>query len=102
MIQPHGMEFSTQEIPEEFADEVKLRREKMIETLAEVDDDLADKYLGGEEITAAEIEKALRKATISLKIVPVLCGAALRNKGIQPVLDADHQLSAVSRRCSAH
>jgi elongation factor G len=83
-----GMEMSLQEIPEEFADEVKSKREKMIETLAEVDDDLADKYLGGEEITAAEIEKALRKATISLKIVPVLCGAALRNKGIQPVLDA--------------
>ncbi|MGA3279613.1 MAG: elongation factor G [Smithella sp.] len=84
----HGMEFSTQEIPQEFWDEVKLRREKMIETLAEVDDNLADKYLTGEEITAAEIEAALRKATISLKIVPVLCGAALRNKGIQPVLDA--------------
>jgi elongation factor G len=83
-----GMEFSTQEIPEEFANQAKLRREKMIETLAEVDDDLADKYLGGEEITVAEIEKALRKATISLKIVPVLCGAALRNKGIQPLLDA--------------
>ena len=83
-----GMEFSTQEIPEEFANQAKLRREKMIETLAEVDDDLADKYLGGEEITVAEIEKTLRKATISLKIVPVLCGAALRNKGIQPLLDA--------------
>ncbi|MFA5321261.1 MAG: elongation factor G [Smithella sp.] len=83
-----GMEMSKNEIPEEFADEVKSKREKMIETLAEVDDDLADKYLGGEEITAAEIEKAIRKATISLKIVPVLCGAALRNKGIQPVLDA--------------
>ena len=83
-----GMEFSTQEIPEEFASLAKLRREKMIETLAEVDDDLADKYLGGEEITVAEIEKALRNATISLKIVPVLCGTALRNKGIQPLLDA--------------
>jgi elongation factor G len=82
------MEFSTQEIPEEFAGQAKLRREKMIEILAEVDDELADKYLGGEEITIAEIEKALRKATISLKIVPVLCGAALRNKGIQPLLDA--------------
>jgi elongation factor G len=84
----HGMEFLTQEIPEEFAGQAKLMREKMIETLAEFDDDLADKYLGGEEITVAEIEKALRKATISLKIVPVLCGAALRNKGIQPLLDA--------------
>ncbi|PKN53464.1 MAG: elongation factor G [Deltaproteobacteria bacterium HGW-Deltaproteobacteria-13] len=84
----HGMEFSTEEIPEEFIDEVKLKREKMIETLAEADDVLADKYLSGEEITPAEIKEALRKATISLKIVPVLCGAALRNKGIQPVLDA--------------
>jgi len=83
-----GMEFSTQKIPEEFAGQAKLRREKMIETLAGFDDDLADKYLGGEEITVAEIVKALRKATISLKIVPVLCGAALRNKGIQPLLDA--------------
>jgi elongation factor G len=83
-----GMEYSTQEIPEEFANQAKLRREKMIETLADIDDDLADKYLGGEEITVAEIEKALRKATISLKIVPVLCGTALRNKGIQPILDA--------------
>ncbi|MCX5848218.1 MAG: elongation factor G [Deltaproteobacteria bacterium] len=83
-----GMEFSTQEIPEEFAGQAKLKRGKMIEILAEVDDDLADKYLGGEEITVAEIEKALRKATISLKIVPVLCGAALRNKGIQPLLNA--------------
>lgn len=83
-----GMEMSKQDIPEEFTDQAKSAREKMIETLAEADDDLADKYLSGEEITVAEIEDALRKATISLKIVPVLCGAALRNKGIQPVLDA--------------
>lgn len=83
-----GMEILKQGIPAEFADEAKSNREKMIETLAEVDDTLADKYLGGEEITVAEIVEALRKATISLKIVPVLCGAALRNKGIQPVLDA--------------
>ena len=83
-----GSEFSIREIPEEFADQAKLKREKMIEILADVDDELADKYLDGEEITVAEIKKALRKATISLKIVPVLCGAALRNKGIQPLLDA--------------
>ena len=83
-----GMEISRQDVPEEFADQVKSKRDKMIETLAEVDDNLADKYLRGEEITVAEIEEALRKATISLKIVPVLCGAALRNKGIQPILDA--------------
>ena len=83
-----GSEFSIREIPEEFADQAKLKREKMIEILADVDDELADKYLDGEEITVAEIKKAVRKETISLKIVPVLCGAALRNKGIQPLLDA--------------
>ena len=83
-----GMEISRQDIPDEFAEQVKSNREKMVEALAEVDDDLADKYLSGEDISAAEIDQALRKATISLKIVPVLCGAALRNKGIQPVLDA--------------
>jgi elongation factor G len=83
-----GMELTAQEIPEEFISPSRHAREKMIETLAEFDDDLAEKYLAGEKIEAAQIDKALRKATISLKIVPVLCGAALRNKGIQPILDA--------------
>lgn len=83
-----GSEMSRQDVPAEFADQVISERDKMIETLAEVDDGLADKYLNGEEITVPEIEAALRQATISLKIVPVLCGAALRNKGIQSVLDA--------------
>lgn len=83
-----GMEMTRQDIPEEYAGQMSAERERMIETLAEVDDTLADKFLAGEDITASEIEEALRKATISLKIVPVLCGAALRNKGIQPVLDA--------------
>ena len=82
------MEYTVQEIPEEFTDQVKSYREKMIETLAEADDSLTEKYLSGEEITVAEIHAALRKATISLQIVPVLCGTALRNKGIQPILDA--------------
>jgi elongation factor G len=83
-----GVEFSMQEIPEEFAAQAQAKREQMIEILAEFDDDLAEKYLSGKEITPAQIEEALRGATISLKIVPVLCGAALRNKGIQPILDA--------------
>jgi elongation factor G len=83
-----GMDYTTQDIPEEFSEDVKIKRETLIETLAENDDGLAEKYLAGEEITVAEIMESLRKATISLKVVPVLCGAALRNKGIQPVLDA--------------
>jgi elongation factor G len=83
-----GMEYTVNEIPAELAEQATHEREKMIETLADGDDDLAEKYLAGEEIGTAELNAALRKATISLKIVPVLCGAALRNKGIQPVLDA--------------
>lgn len=84
----HGVDYSVEEIPEEFRTQARENREKIIETLADIDDSLAEKYLCGEEFTTAEISAALRKATISLKIVPVLCGAALRNKGIQPVLDA--------------
>jgi len=82
-----GAEYKTEDIPSEYAEQAALEREKMIETLADGDDELADKYLAGEEITVADINAALRRATIALKIVPVLCGAALRNKGIQPVLD---------------
>ncbi len=82
-----GAEYQVEDISDEYADEAAHEREKMIETLADCDDDLADKYLAGEEITVSDINAALRNATIALKIVPVLCGAALRNKGIQPVLD---------------
>ena len=83
-----GADYAISEIPEELVEAARHEREKMIETLAEWDDDLADLYLAGEEVPAAQISTVLRKATIALKIVPVLCGAALRNKGIQPVLDA--------------
>ena len=83
-----GADFTTNDLPEEFAEATARERESMIETLADCDDELAEIYLAGEEITVAQINAALRKATIALKIVPVLCGAALRNKGIQPVLDA--------------
>jgi elongation factor G len=82
------MDYAVSDIPEEFSTQAKLNREKMIESLANIDDVVAEKYLSGDEITVAEISEALRRATISLKIAPVLCGAALRNKGIQPVLDA--------------
>jgi elongation factor G len=83
-----GAEYTVSEIPEEFAEAAAHEREKLIEILADCDDDLADKYLAGEELSVAQINAALRKATIALKIVPVLCGAALRNKGVQPILDA--------------
>jgi len=73
----------------------------MIETLAENDDGLAEKYLAGEDISIAEIMAALRSATISLKIVPVLCGAALRIRAFKPILDAGNQLSTITGRYPA-
>jgi len=83
-----GAAFDVSEVPADFRDEAEARREKLLETLAEVDDEIADKYLGEIPIPDAELIRAIRKATVSLKLVPVLCGAALRNKGIQPILDA--------------
>jgi len=83
-----GAAFDVSEIPEDFRAEAEARRESLLETLAEVDDEIAEKYLGEVPVADAELVRAIRKATVSLKLVPVLCGAALRNKGIQPILDA--------------
>jgi elongation factor G len=76
------------EIPENLAEKVKEWRAKMVEKISETDDKLTDKFLKGEEISEAELKKALRQATIRVKIIPVLVGTALRNKGVQLVLDA--------------
>jgi len=83
-----GVYFHYEDIPEEYGEMVEEQREKMLETLAEIDDGFAEKYLEGLDFTEEEIKRVIRKGTLSLKIVPVLCGAALRNKGIQPILDA--------------
>jgi elongation factor G len=83
-----GVEFKEISIPKEMEKEVSLYRSKLIESLAELDDHLTEKYLDGEEISESEMKAALRKATISMKAVPVFCGAALRNQGIQPLIDA--------------
>ena len=83
-----GLCYDFSAIPSAILPVVRKQREKLIETLAEVDDCIADKYLEGVDIPEDEIIDAIRKATLSLKIVPVMCGAALRNKGIQPILDA--------------
>jgi len=77
-----------QPIPYELREEARKRREQMIEALAEVDDQVLISYVEGHPLTPAEIKKALRRATVAYLITPVLCGAALRNKGIQPLLDA--------------
>jgi elongation factor G len=83
-----GKEFKKVAIPPDMAEPVKEYREKMIEGLAEVDDHLMEKYVGGDAISAAEIKTALRKGTIAMKVFPVICGASFKNKGVQALLDA--------------
>ena len=83
-----GTDIQVVDIPadlKEMADEYRL---KLVESVAEVDDELIEKYLGGEELTEEEIRSALRKGTIEGKIVPMLCGSAFKNKGVQSLLDA--------------
>ena len=75
-------------IPDDMVEMAEEYREKMLEAVAETDDELMEKYLGGEELTEAEIKAAIRKATIACKMCPVTCGTSYRNKGVQPMLDA--------------
>ena len=83
-----GAKYKYLPIPEEFQGEAKQYRERLIETLADFDEVIMQKYLEGEEIKEEEIQKTLRQGTINLKLVPVLCGSAFKNKGVQPLLDA--------------
>ncbi|HTJ41410.1 MAG TPA: elongation factor G [Kofleriaceae bacterium] len=76
------------DIAAEHADDAAIARDTMIQALADLDDGIAEKYLAEQEITVAELKAAIRKATIAVKMVPVLGGTALRNKGIHPLLDA--------------
>ncbi|HIP42989.1 MAG TPA: elongation factor G [Aquifex aeolicus] len=83
-----GAKYEVVDIPTEYQEKAQEWREKMIETIVETDDELMEKYLEGQEISVDELRKALRKATIERKLVPVLCGSAFKNKGVQPLLDA--------------
>ncbi len=83
-----GQRFASQEIPAEYAGQVREYREKMLEALAEVDEALMERYLGDQKISPEEIRAAVRAGTIAMKLVPVLCGASFKNKGVQPLLDA--------------
>ncbi len=83
-----GAVFEVREIPPEYSEKVQAAREEMLEKLADFDDALAEKYLEGAEISPEELRATIRKLTIDGKVVPVLCGSALKNKGIQPLLDA--------------
>jgi elongation factor G len=83
-----GQDFTTCEIRAELADKAEEARNFMIESIVETDDDLMEKFFGGEDITVEELKAALRKATIANEIVPVTSGTAFKNKGVQPLLDA--------------
>jgi elongation factor G len=83
-----GAEPDIIDIPADIRAEAEAARERMVEAVANADDEIAEKYLGGEEITEDEIRAALRRETIALKLVPVVAGTAFKNKGVQPLLDA--------------
>jgi elongation factor G len=83
-----GKEFKKVAVPADMAEQVKEYREKMIEGLAEVDDHLMEKYVGGDAITPAELKTAVRKGTVVMSVFPVICGASFKNKGVQALLDA--------------
>ncbi len=83
-----GETYTKENIPPNLFDTAAEYREKLIETIAEVDDDIMEDYLSETPITTESLIAAIRKATIDLKLVPILCGSALKNKGIQPLLDA--------------
>ncbi len=83
-----GADFVEEEIPEAYRAEVASYREQIMEAIADVDDRLMEKYIAGAEVSEQELTAALRKGTIALKFVPILCGAAFKNKGVQQLLDA--------------
>jgi elongation factor G len=83
-----GAKYEVEEIPAEYREEAEKLREKMVEAVAEHQDALLEKWMAGETIELDELKAALRHATITQKITPVLCGSAFKNKGVQPLLDA--------------
>jgi elongation factor G len=83
-----GAKFRDEAIPEEMASAAAEYRERLIEAAADSDETIMEKYLEGHEVSEAELTKAIRSATLAIKIIPVLCGSAFRNKGVQPLLDA--------------
>ena len=83
-----GAKWDEVDIPADMVDQANEYREQLLETIATSDDELMEKYLGGEEVTEAEIKRAIRKGTLAFDFVPILCGSAFKNKGVQPMLDA--------------
>ncbi|MDR2779952.1 MAG: elongation factor G, partial [Synergistaceae bacterium] len=83
-----GQEFRVADVPPQLTEDARAARDSMIEALADFDDEIMRLFLDGSEVPAGLIKSALRKNTVSLDIVPVLCGSAFKNKGVQPLLDA--------------
>ena len=83
-----GAKYEVQEIPADLLEKAEEYRHHLVERVAESDDDLMEKYLGGEELTVAELKAGIRKLTVSSQLYPVLCGSAFKNRGVQPMLDA--------------
>jgi elongation factor G len=83
-----GAKYKIDEIPASMLDQVNEYREKMLESVAEFDDQVMEKYLNGQELTEEEVRRAVRAATIAMKVTPVLCGSSFKNKGVQQLLDA--------------
>ncbi len=83
-----GEAYEIEEIPADLLEQAQEYRSAMLEVVAEADDELLEKYLGGDELTPEEIKAGIRKLTISSQVYPVLCGSAFKNKGVQPMLDA--------------
>jgi len=83
-----GSKYAIEEIPADLAEQAAEYRKLLLETVAETDDDLMEKYFSGEELTVAEIKHAIRGLTVNSEIYPVLCGSAFKNRGVQPMLDA--------------
>ncbi|MDX8363080.1 elongation factor G [Cytobacillus sp. IB215316] len=83
-----GTDIEVREIPEEYKDQAEEYREKLVEAVAELDEELMEKYLGGEEITKEELKAAIRQGTVNVEFYPVICGSAFKNKGVQLMLDA--------------
>lgn len=83
-----GTDIEVRDIPAEYMDQAEEYREKLVEAVAELDEELMEKYLGGEEITKEELKAAIRKGTVNVEFYPVICGSAFKNKGVQLMLDA--------------
>ncbi len=83
-----GEAYGVEEIPADLAEKAAEYRHQLVETVAESDEELLEKYLGGEDLTPEEIKGAIRKLTVTSQVYPVLCGSAFKNKGVQPMLDA--------------